>query len=640
MGFQRTRFKRTLLVAALSFVLGSSMPALAGPSQWVAPRADLREHLGARLTPKGIRSLLNIVVSPYFKSGNQLEVVIPAQTISRKMELDTKEFGVLTDISKSLFGVDLTSGLPMHVRIAPTTISAAIGEQDFDVKIIEAGSSRIRLALEIEARGVAAQAKRITVCENADCKQSKGVRVDFDGVTIAQKSIGAPIRMSAAIDYVIRSGRGRFKITGVSSNLGEPGGPLIEIGLGALKLPPVSIRVNAHEVSLDANALKQEILKHKQAIAKEVLHDATAFIAEDLAELLNKNVFSDLSNPTSVSGSFERSPPVSLPSPSLEWPADRLDPAHFQPAIPPQLLGETSESEKESALMRILRLARERVFRAFFRIAPAAVSIGSDGVLAVSADGELSVGTKSLAVGTRLGHGNFAGTMETLRFESAPNKDYYHFAVAVSEPLVNGVLDLARSQGIIRNVLEGMPEYAGLICGKDGIRVHFRKVDGRPRVYVVLNLVLDVASKSFWGGVWEKWFGAGGTFVFPLELQFEPRIREHEMSVMMAANPALRQDVLELVAVNSPIRGMTLANTFGYPMTDFTQATETVRREFFSELSESIAPIVNGMVAVPIADLFRGSGLMATPSKFDVEPSGHLVVYGLFSPALSEGATK
>ena len=213
--------------------------------------------------------------------------------------------------------------------------------------------------------------------------------------------------------------------------------------------------------------------------------------------------------------------------------------------------------------------------------------------------------------------------------------------------MVNGILKQAQSQGTLHNVL--LYNTPGVTLTSDGIKVHFKNVNGSPRIYVVVNVQIVLSDTDSWW--WEKligngaegWNGGTGVITLPIELQFEPKLKTVEYNSYYLK---LSKNVVALSLITGPLMQKTKAdgsgtytgirNTWGYPYIYAKSASVE------SSIMESIGEMTADMkkdIEIDLDSLYNGMPLGGYPDSFAVE-DGHLIIYGLFGKPIKIEETK
>ena len=614
MEFFISRSKRILLllsitgvVAAVSLSAVSSLAGITadGPAAplWRKPGVAV-DHFAARITPQGLQSLLKAILEKYpadHSRPGRSGYTIPKRSSTSVVTLAKEKYATLISLSQEFFELDFVKGVSLFTRIAPIQLSASVASESIVLSPVLTDANGFDADLSVKITDFVASVPKISVCDREDCDSKLGLRMDLNGIALAQSAHSVPILVKARVSCRLEKGGLKFKILRLSSNLEATHAPVMDVSFNQIVLPAISIESEGHKVSLDTSQLKTEIQKHSPEIGTAIVHSAATFFADDLAELVNK-LLSQESLDVSVDEDYVNDPLKN------NWLTDFVN----TPADP---------------LQRVLTEVQQATSSVRFDGSLGGISFEAKGILDTSFQLALNLNGKTLNPSTRLDRCSQHSAMGVLKFESAPAPETYGFAVALSEPLVNSALDLANSTGLVGNIMAGLSGMEGITLGTDGVKLFFVRKDNLPKIIAIISLDVDISkrpSSGFWASVkqdigilLEETFGAGGHLKFPLQIEIDPSLVQ---------DPATGETVLSLKTI-SPIHQTSLDNTYGCAG-NMSDVTSTVRSSFLTTLTDSLKNVVGKTQSIPISGWIKNTGIHFKPTQVDVESSGHLVIYG------------
>ena len=607
MGFLKTSLNRLGLVLSVTGVItlvcpwAFSSPIVSVPL-WKKPGAP-HDQFAARVTPLGLQSLLKAVLDKYSETGapgNRAGFTIPKTATKSVVTFSKEKYAALISLSQEFFELDFATGVPLYTRTSAVQLSANVAPSDIKLTPVTTDANGFDADLSVKITDFSATVPVISVCDRVDCDSKQGLRMDLKGISISQSAQSVPILLKARVSCRLENGILKFNILKLSSNLEAVRAPVMNVAFQQILLPTISIESEGHSVTLDTSQLKVEIQKHSAEIGTAIVHSASNYFAGDLALVVN-NLLSQESLDASVQENY-------IKAPQPLWP-------NF------------STPESSDPLQSVLSEVQQSTSSAHFDAGLSGINFGENGILDTSFQLGLNLNGKLMTPSAQLERCSQKSVMGPLKFETAPAADAYGFATAISEPLVNAALKLANSTGLVAQVMKGLSGMEGITLGPDGLKVLFVRKDQQPKIIAILSLDVDISkrpSTGFWAGMkqdigilLEKTLGAGGHLVFPLQIEIEPSLK---------IDPVSGETVLSLRTIN-PVHQTSLENTYGC-QSNLSQVTSTVRNSFLQTLTSSFKDVLGKTQTIPISGWIKNTGVHFTPTKVDVESSGHLVIYG------------
>jgi hypothetical protein len=443
---------------------------------------------------------------------------------------------------------------------------------------------------------LALRVSEVSVCETRRGNRcGAGLQASFrNSAVILQR--GSRITVTADFKVNINEDMARLRLVNATSNLGHRTGPSVNLQLGPLTVPPVSILVDGQEIPVDTSHLRGEILNHRTFLAHKLMNFAGEFIAQDLAAVVNKALKNQCL-------------PTSLTVVDLE------------PRPVPQL-PVVADIERHPDFMRQFQRDTARLVKSVrFDLSLKNLRTPESKHLEIRADGSLRLNGLRWTVGNTLG--NTARTLPALDLDRAvPVTD--EVAVAVSEPVINAGLAALAHQGLFQKLIESHVDVGGLYL--TNAKAHFKTTtDGKSVLNVVANLRLnlrEVKATSVLGwiqkqiAIWLERNNNNANLIFPLQFEVHPRLVE---------TAGVRKLLLR---VNSPFTSPgTFRNEYGYA-NNVVEATRPVRDEVSKELQRNLGAYVEREFEFPLDAYLTQKGVTIHPRHVQVLDSAYLLVTG------------
>ncbi len=636
------------------------------------------KHTSVNLTLKGLNKVISEVVSstkdqrggdfrfegkPIFdritaESFNQNKLI---KSIDNFVPLNQKEdFVFMVDWSPIKFDGDIKKG---------------------SLKVFTEGTkSNFDISLKLSLENFKLSGNYIEICELKKWKCNRGKQL-FGRIKnySVRLSGNQNLDIAAILNVQIKNGKVQLKFKKMYSSLIAPKsssaramynklgiktrGTNLDINFSDFILPPLSISIDGEELATDITKLKDTILGHKQYLGKQLALFAGDFLGKDLVKMVNKDFLSQMDN---VASKYS----------ILDYDSELRDiKAQLSSLVRSgkQSDGQLVFGDEDSVMGKIKSVVKAVISSAKFDMSLTGVSSKNGDNFNVDFDSTLSLNSKKWNLSTKLRNGK--GTLKQLDLSGIKNKNY-DFAVAISEPLVNGALGAINDTKIIQSIVKDVVGMKGVYVkkahihfepeknytlsspssnprrgykeytetAKDNVRVKMR--DFRPignkvsytkpklklrrgerisftsksKVVVVAEVKVNLREleTKTWGESITNQIGAlleGGDIWFPLEISFTPILTEKGEQTFIQFSSS------------TPIRGKQLVNTYGYPYKNMKGIVES---GLLDTLKKDLLPQLSSLPTIDLTPYLNVSGLELDPKEIHVSKSGHLVITSNF----------
>lgn len=568
--------------------------------------AVAQDQMMLRVNHSGVTELMRLALEYNQAGSGKAGFKIPRGIYSFKVARQDLAANPIIQILNQVSDVNFNRDFPFYVTNSDIGIVGSIVEPSLKTKVSNYTTTGFDLQVSFDVDAIKLSVADLSICETKQGSAcGKGLRASFKNTTVALRK-GSKISAVAKFRVNLASDKARVALVSVSSNLTK--GPRLDINIGQVVVPPISIIINDQEAQLDTSGIRAEILQRREFLAQKLLAFASEFIAEDLAEMINKTLASQCF-PTSLR--------------LLEIGQEDRPATNGGFTTVPLVLGRKVHPHKnEPNMMELLQIDLAKIIKsATFDVKLKSIRSPLDRDLELRLNGALRM--NRLAWQIRSTVGNSTRALPALNIDNMIDRRN-HMAVVVSEPMVNGALDLLSSVGVFQKLV-------GSREGMDGVHIqsvkaHFKTgaTPAQDRYYVIANIrvnLRDVAADGVWAwikrfiAVWLERNNNDAQLYFPIQLEAIPRL------VTDAQGKAHL-----MLKVNSPFASSTaLRNDFGYTNT-ITAATATVRTTVLDLLREGLGEFVNKEFELPLDAFLSQKGLEIAPKSIRLIDSSYLMI--------------
>jgi hypothetical protein len=564
--------------------------------------AHAQEQMVLRLNEKGIMKILQMGLQYNTSTKEARTVVIPQNiykfTIPKAKLLSNPIIPVVNEISD----LNLNRDMDFYLHTSDIKIQGDVDSKSLKAQIFNSHDQGFDVKLSLSLPSISVLGPRLSLCED----KQKGAKKCGTGLTatVSQlkiNTVGKPFILAVILRLKTDGKVARVSVRSVESNLEAKDSPGLNINFKSLDIPRIAIVIDGQETELDTSRLKDEILKRKQFLAQKLLSFAADFIANDVAEMLNVYLVNK-----DVATSYQVYRKNNLAT-FDEFLSEREMPVSNKNYVRQSL--SINENPMSSMMTQISDLIRNaNVSIALKKIlTPGDKDIELSGVVGFMLNGH------EMNVKNTLGNSN--RQLPKINLEAQRN---YDINLAISEPLINGALDLANSTKLFQEVFESISPVKGFSIRN--VKLHF---NGERALVAVVNAQVDL--KQLESKTVTSWFknriaawlernNNNAIIYFPIEVSVIPVFK-----TLTGGGVGLDLRVL------SPFNYAELSNRFNYP-TNVPDMTETVKVGVMEELRESLEPHTNKTYSIDLSKFLNQSGVVFKPKTISINQGAYLMM--------------
>jgi hypothetical protein len=562
-----------------------------------------QDQMALRLNEKGILKIMEMALKYNTATESSRTFLVPQKVYQftiPKSKLNSNQFlRVVNQISN----LDLSKDFNFYLNTSDIKILGEVDQRSLSTTIINSHEDGFDVSLSISLPKITASGAQVSLCKNKknDRECGRGLQATLSDLLVETK--GAPLKIQAVLRFRSVDNLAQVRVISTSSNLETEDGPELEINFKKVMIPKMSLVINGTETVLNTSGLKQAIRNKKDFLASKLLNFVADFIASDFAEmvnvyLVNKQVatswklngqdklipylkYIDKVDTNNIDYTYISRPKISTPSNPLS-----LIVSHFADIV--------NNSQVE------LRLNKIRT--------PGNKDLELAGEVDFIFNGQKVVVNDRLGnrVNNRLPHLNLSGERDT------------DINLVISEPLINGALDVISSTGLFQDLLEANGKITGFQV--KNLKIHFSKAN---RIYAVANAEIDLKKLNSQGV--KHWFknkvaaflernNNNAIIFFPIQLEITPYFTR---TVDGGAG-------LDLY-IKSPFDQDMLANSFGYP-SNVDAMFSDVRQGVLEELKQNLGKFTDRRYSVDINKFINQAGVEFRPRMISVNQGAYLMI--------------
>lgn len=580
--------------------------------------AIAQEQMAVRLNEKGLMKIMQMALKYNTGVAGNKTVVVPGNlykfTIKQKDLASNPVIQVVNEISN----LNLNKNVNFYLHTSDIKVNGTVDQKSLVTKITNSKPDGFDVNLSINLSKVNVNGTTMSLCEDRMSKSKKcgsGLKATVTGIKVT--TLNRPVVLNASLRVSVKKGMASVKVLSVNSNLEGKYAPTLDIHFQGLTIPRIAVVINDQETELDTSKLRGEILERKAFLGKKLMGFAADFIAEDLAEMINvylKNTQVATTvqvyrreQPTSIFDELEydsRHKPVAIDNTYVRPPIV-MKPAYGpSPALKGSGKGPGDIMEEQiAAIIRSARIALSLKSMT----TPSNKDVQLAGVLSMMLNGSNIVIQNKLS--------NKPATLPALSLAPFRGND---INLAISEPVVNGALDLIGKTGLFNELFQEFGRVKGFSLGK--IQIHFAK---DKTLKAIVNAEVDlnkVDSEGFGGWLKKQWAAYrernnnNGKIYFPIEVTIVP-------AVVTKKNGTIALSLF----VKSPFSGNALINNFGYP-SNISKMKSEVKSGLMAELKKSLGEHTNKGYVLDVTKFMNQSGVVFKPKSITFEQGAYMLI--------------
>jgi hypothetical protein len=575
--------------------------------------AEAQDHLGVRISPSGVKEVLQGLVKNH--SGTVEKIKIPSNLYEIKIKQKDLISNPLIATLNEISNINLNKDLTIFLKTDELSLNGDLDQKSVKINISDVTSQGLKLKISVKFNSLILKADSLSLCEDRESLKTKkcgqGLKLNVSGLSL--RTISQPLELSLLLEVRIQNGLAIARIISTQSNLDVKRSPKIDINFKSLSVPRISIVINGQETELDTSTLREKILEKKQFLSKKLLSFASTYIAGDLVGVLNKYL-KDKSLSTKISILNKESKAL-----DLDWPLNlNYLPADNTYVRHPILFRSNADKviSADDIFETLMRQLSDVIRQAKLDLTIKKINSLQDQSLEIRGLFDFILNHGRFEVGDTLGNGQ-----RKLPQLDMNNKSDDHILIAISEPVINGALDLANSTGLFQEMADELIKEKSLSL--KSVRLHFFNPES---FKLITNLEIDLKKlrTNFWKnpiewaeteiGIWLERNNNNSVIYFPLEFEIVPVAsysESGEAKISIKIRTALKDDLI--------------LNTYNYP-SNVGQMFQMVRKAVIKKLQQQLDSFENKNFELDITKFTSDYGIKFKPKTIKFEDKAYILL--------------
>lgn len=565
-----------------------------------------QDQLALRLNENGMLKIMEMALKYNTSTPESRTVLIPMNMYDFKLPKEHLLSNPIVSVVNEISDLDLRSDLKFHLSTTDIMITGDVDHKSLKTTIFNSQENGFDLRLSISLPKVEVKGSQLSLCEDRHRSQKKcgnGLKATLSDIKITTKN--RPVIINAVLRLRTDGHVARLKVLSVDSNLESKKSPTIDVSFKSVVVPRIAIVINGHETELDTSRLKNEIMKRKTFLGAKLLSFAADFITSDLAEMVNVYLVNQ-----QVSTSwriYEKDSPVKLTE-YIDLPEryGQLVREYVRPML-------NGTAKKKNPIDIMMKQIADVVHHAQVDLSLKDIATPDNKDIELSGILNLILNNRSMNIQNTLG--NSQRKLPKLDLKSHRNED---INLAISEPLINGALDLVNSTGLFQDLFDEFARVQGFSISN--VKLHFNENES---FSVIVNSAVDLkklhsSNIAEWLKNWLASFlernNNGAVIYFPIQIDVQPGFKT-------LADGSIGMSIF----VKSPFENDGLINSFGYE-TNVGKMHEIVRKGVMEELKVSLNDFTQKNYEIDLSQFLNQSGVEFKPKLISIDQSAYLLL--------------
>lgn len=582
-------------------------------------QAFSQEQYAVRLNEKGILKILQMAVKYNTGVNGSKTVTVPKNLY--KFTLPKSQFtsNPIIPVVNEISNLNLNRDLDFYLNTSAIKITGNIDTKTLKPIISKSGPNGFDLKLNVSLPKAVVTASTLSLCEDKQKNVKKcgsGLKANLNNLVI--KTTGNAISLSVNLRLRTDGNKARVKVISVTSNLESKNAPKLDINFQSIEIPRIAIVINGQETELDTSRLKGEILKRKAFLGQKLMGFVADFVADDLAEMLNvylvgQNVATSWSvsqkdEPTNNFRELDFDRSSSYTRDNYDYQRVAVDNTYVhKPYILPTL------TAKKDPMTEMLDMIADIVRNVKLDLGLKTISTPGNKDIELSGFVNFILNDKKMVIKDTLGNSN--RKLPKLDLSSLRQNDV---SMAISEPMLNGALDLVGSTGMFQKLFVKFANVQGFSI--KNVKLHFASNNA---VDAIVNAQIDLKKISSKGKI-GKWFknkiaawlernNNKSVIYFPIQVRVVPVVKKLTNGVGLD------------LEVKSPFSNDSLINDYNYP-SNVGDMTDMVRDGVMAELEDALGEYTNQTYSVDLSKFLNQGGVEFLPKAISINQSAYFLI--------------
>lgn len=605
-----------------------------------------QEQMAVRLNENGLMKIMQMALKYNTGTAGSRTVVIPQSIYKFTVKQQDLAANPVVQVVNEISNLDLNRNLDFYLHTSDIKVTGVVDQKSLVTTITNSKPDGFDLKLSINLSKITLNGASMSLCEDRLKKSVKcgpGLKTTIGGLKIT--TLNRPVILTSTMRVSVKKGMASVKVLSVNSNLESKSPPTLDINFASMEIPKISIVINDQETELDTSRLHGQILERKAFLGKKLLAFAGEFIANDLAEMINVYL-SNTQIATSIQVYHRDEPTVYRDIDyKQDYPTMAVDNTYVRPPIMISPIKTPAYTKPTYDYNDRYKVAVDNTYvkppiMPFYPVKPAVdvMKVLMDQFTQIVRHAQIDLSLKSLTTPSNKGI-QLAGLMNfvlnhtvftvknTLGNSSRklPVLDLsahrvHDINLAISEPVINGALDLVNSTGLFNELLGEVSDVDALSISS--LKLHFTYTNS---IKAIANVAVDLKKirTSFWKdpqgwaetgiGTWLERNNNNSVIYFPLEIEIVPVVTTTALGASLS------------IKIKSAFNGDTLLNTYKYP-SNVGDMFNIVRKGVLKKLHTQLDQYADKSFEIDLKKFLNQSGVEFTPKSISFNQAAYMLI--------------
>lgn len=624
-----------------------------------------QEQLAVRLNEGGMMKVMQLALKYNTGVAGSRTLVIPQNlykfTLKQKDLLANPIVQVINEISD----LNMTKDFNFYLHTSDIKVTGIVDEKSLVTTITNSKPDGFDLKISINLSKVTLSGTSMSLCEDRQKKVKKcgsGIKTTVN--TLKVTTLNRPVILNTTMRVSVKKGLASVKVLSVGSNLDSKTPPTLDINFGSLVIPKIAVVINDQETVLDTSRVRDQIIDRKAYLGKKLLAFAGDFIAEDLAEMIN--IYLKNTQVATTLQVYHRDVPVAYNDYEFkndDYNTVAIDNTYVRPPIvfPVVTSKPLLQTEKPATKPAVKPAAPVVTYDPYYNTRPAidntyvkppmirmveikpaidVMKILLDQFTQIVRHAQVELSLKSLKTPSNkdielAGLLNFVLNHTTYRVTNTlgnstrvlPALDLsaqraHDINLAISEPVLNGALDLVNSTGLFNELLQEVAKSPELAVRS--LKIHFTNSNS---LKAIANVAVDMKKvrTSFWSdpvawaetgfGTWLERNNNNSVIYFPIEIEIVPVVTKNAATGGVGLS----------IKIKSAFSGDNLLNTYKYP-SNVGEMYKIVRKAIIKKLHAQLDQFADKTFVIDLNKFLNQSGVEFLPKSISFNQAAYMLI--------------
>ena len=247
-----------------------------------------QDQMALRINEQGLMRILELGLKYTTSEEGKRAIVIPQNIYKLSLHKNKIHSNPIIPVIDKFTTLDLSQEIPFYLKTSDINVLGQIELQSFKSSIENSHPGGFDIKVSLRLQSIHVDAKEISLCEKKKCS-ALGLKASLKKVKIKSKS--EPVSLTFILRLQTQNDMASVQVVSVDTNLGQKNGPKLDISFLKIEVPEILLIDETGEeikLNISTDEIKKKIIEQKDFLSQKLLSFTADFIANDLAEMLNR----------------------------------------------------------------------------------------------------------------------------------------------------------------------------------------------------------------------------------------------------------------------------------------------------------------------------------------------------------------